>query len=66
MSSFVDAIPVLAARNGWLAVDKPCGLSVHNHPGHDLGSVLAHRIRTDSSQNPLTDITQLLNNDFSK
>ncbi len=36
-------IPVLAMGRGWLAVDKPAGLTVHNAAGRDLCSlVLAH------------------------
>ena len=49
MSSLIDGILVLAVQNGWLAVDKPCGLSVHNDPGHDLSSVLADKIKTEPS-----------------
>ena len=31
-------IPVLALGKGWLVVDKPAGMSVHNEPGRDLCS----------------------------
>ncbi|HSO18122.1 MAG TPA: RNA pseudouridine synthase [Desulfosarcina sp.] len=30
----------LAAGRGWLVVEKPCGLSIHNAPGSDLCSVV--------------------------
>ena len=33
-------IPLVAAGSGWLAVDKPADLSVHNEPGRDLCSFL--------------------------
>ena len=33
-------IPLVAAGSGWLAVDKPADLSVHNEPGRDLCSLL--------------------------
>jgi RluA family pseudouridine synthase len=33
-------IPIVAAGSGWLAVDKPPDLSVHNDPGVDLCSLL--------------------------
>lgn len=33
-------IPLVAAGSGWLAVDKPADLSVHNDPGQDLCSLL--------------------------
>ncbi len=29
-------LPVVAAGDGWLVVDKPAGISVHNDPGRDL------------------------------
>jgi len=32
-------IPVLASDKGWLAVDKPAGLTVHNDKGSDLCSI---------------------------
>lgn len=33
-------IPVAAYGHGWIAVDKPCGLSIHNDPGADLCSIV--------------------------
>ena len=42
------SIPVLAAGNGWLAVDKPAGVSVHNDPGADLVSIVAAHLASDS------------------
>ena len=32
-------IPIIAAGNGWLVVEKPWGMSVHNDPGADLVSL---------------------------
>jgi RluA family pseudouridine synthase len=32
-------IPVIASAKGWLAVDKPAGLTVHNDPGQDLCTI---------------------------
>ena len=40
-------VPILKAEKGWLAVDKPCGTSVHNDPGQDLVSVLTQKIGSD-------------------
>lgn len=40
------SVPVLAKGKGWLIVDKPCGLSIHNDPGADLCSVLKSYIET--------------------
>ena len=31
-------IVILAMGKGWMAVDKPAGMTVHNQPGHDLCS----------------------------
>jgi 23S rRNA-/tRNA-specific pseudouridylate synthase len=47
-SSKQNFIPILASGKGWLAVDKPAGMSVHNDPGVDLGSLLAVRLQTDA------------------
>lgn len=38
-------IPVLASGKGWLAVDKPVGLTVHNAPGADLCTIARDYIR---------------------
>lgn len=43
-----DKIHILESRDGWIAVDKPCGISVHNDPGHDLVSILPGMIQPDS------------------
>ena len=42
-------IPVLAYGNGWLVVDKPAGLTVHNAPGRDLLSLLVDGIQNHPS-----------------
>ncbi len=41
----IDTIDILKTGQGWLCVEKPFGMSVHNEPGHDLLSILATRIR---------------------
>lgn len=38
-------IPVLASAKGWLAVDKPAGISVHNDPGRDICTVIRDYIK---------------------
>lgn len=43
------SIPVLAAGKGWLVVDKPPGLSIHNEPGKDLRSLLQACIKENLS-----------------
>ncbi len=43
----MEQIHILAVQKGWLAVDKPSGLSVHNDPGGDLISVLFDWIKAD-------------------
>lgn len=37
-------IPVLAVGRGWLAVDKPAGMSVHNEPGRDLCTLVSAHV----------------------
>lgn len=39
------SISVLAAGRGWVAVDKPAGMSVHNAPGEDLCSLVLPNIQ---------------------
>lgn len=43
----MEPIHILEVQNGWIAVDKPCGLSVHNDPGDDLVSLLFDWIKAD-------------------
>jgi RluA family pseudouridine synthase len=42
-------IPVLASAKGWLAVDKPSGLTVHNDTGNDLCSIAQDYIQKKSN-----------------
>lgn len=50
-------IPVLASGAGWVAVDKPCGLSIHNEPGNDLCSIVAEGLKENAfSVNPVNRI----------
>jgi len=37
-------IPILSSGRGWVAVDKPAGMSVHNAPGKDLCSLVSQGI----------------------
>lgn len=53
----LDSIHVLQAQNGWLAVDKPCGISVHNDPGKDLVSILNARLAADPRLSRSLEIT---------
>lgn len=41
-------IPILAHGKGWLVVDKPAGMSVHNDPGRDLCSFVSAFIRKEA------------------
>ena len=43
----MEEIAILEVHSGWLAVDKPNGLSVHNDPGNDLISLLSDAIHAD-------------------
>ena len=49
MTDSVEPIPILYLPKGWLALDTPSGLSVHNDPGNDLVSHIHTRICSDSS-----------------
>jgi len=40
---------VVAAGRGWIALDKPAGMSVHNDPGEDLISCLKQRLGSDAA-----------------
>jgi len=40
-----ERIPLLAAGRGWLALDKPSGISIHNQPGFDLCSRVTTGLR---------------------
>lgn len=42
-------IPVLAHGNGWLVVDKPAGMSVHNESGRDLCSIASAYIQKETT-----------------
>jgi len=42
-------IPIIASGAGWLAVDKPSGLSVHNDPGKDLCSLLTRQFESEAT-----------------
>ena len=40
-------IPVLVIGKGWLALDKPAGITVHNASGEDLCSLAGEWVRKD-------------------
>jgi RluA family pseudouridine synthase len=42
-------IPVLAIGNGWLIVDKPAGMSVHNEPQRDLCSLVSSFVQKEAT-----------------
>jgi RluA family pseudouridine synthase len=42
-------IPVLLTGKGWLAIDKPAGMTVHNESGRDLCSLVTVMIQQDPS-----------------
>lgn len=43
-----SALAVVAAGPGWIAVDKPAGMSVHNDPGGDLVARLKQRLAAEA------------------
>jgi len=42
---------VLASGNGWLVVDKPAGMTVHNMPGKDLCSLASAYLQYEAAEN---------------
>ncbi len=42
-----STIEIIETGSGWLAVEKPTGISVHNNPGHDLISLLNNYVQND-------------------
>ena len=38
-------VAVVGSGPGWLVVEKPCGISIHNDPGSDLCSVVQNGLR---------------------
>ncbi len=49
-------IPVMDCGPGWLVVDKPCGLSIHNDPGRDLCSLVLAALQTGCLPNVGNDL----------
>ncbi len=40
-------IKIITSGDGWLVVEKPSGISIHNDPGYDLRSLLAFQVDRD-------------------
>ncbi len=43
--SNTQPIPILASGEGWLVVNKPAGITVHNAPGKDVCSLVSKALR---------------------
>lgn len=50
------AIGIVHIGDGWLAVEKPAGVSIHNAPGRDLRSLLAAQVATDRTLGARIDV----------
>ncbi|MDP3286648.1 MAG: RNA pseudouridine synthase [Desulfobacterales bacterium] len=50
-------IPVFAAGKGWLVVDKPAGMTVHNKPGMDLCSFVLTHVQNETAAKGEIEIT---------
>ena len=37
-------IKVLKTGDGWIGIEKPCGISVHNDPGNDVLSIVTSMV----------------------
>ena len=48
------SIKILASGKGWVAVDKPAGISVHNDPGRDLFALVSSHLLADTDLVKLT------------
>jgi RluA family pseudouridine synthase len=40
-------IKILETGDGWIGVEKPCGISIHNDPGNDVLSIVSSMIKKD-------------------
>jgi RluA family pseudouridine synthase len=40
-------VRILDGGEGWVALEKPCGVSIHNEPGHDLVSLVTQGLAED-------------------
>ncbi len=49
-------IEILASGKGWLAVEKPAGMSVHNDPGKDLCGRLSILLQTEADLQAATSL----------
>ncbi len=47
MNHETSNLAILTSGDGWLVVEKPAGMSIHNDPGRDLRSLLALQVRRD-------------------
>ncbi len=43
-------VPIIFGGTGWLVVEKPCGMSIHNNPGSDLCSRLSQYLQSDQGR----------------
>lgn len=56
-TSAKNPIRILASGKGWLVVDKPAGMSVHNDPGKDLCGRLSIRLQTEADLRAATGLS---------
>jgi 23S rRNA-/tRNA-specific pseudouridylate synthase len=41
-------LTIISVGRGWIAIEKPCDISIHNHPGKDLCSIVLSHLKNDS------------------
>jgi 23S rRNA-/tRNA-specific pseudouridylate synthase len=41
-------LTIISMERGWIAMEKPCDISIHNHPGKDLCSLVLSYLKNDS------------------
>lgn len=49
----MEKISIMAQGNGWICIEKPAGISVHNEPGNDILSQMAAQVKTQALLQPV-------------
>jgi len=55
----MEKIHITEVGKGWLCIEKPAGISVHNEPGKDIVSILDSQLFSHPNQNLLQPVHRL-------
>jgi RluA family pseudouridine synthase len=55
----MEKIHITARGKGWLCIEKPAGISVHNEPGNDIVSILDAQLFSNPNQNLIQPVHRL-------